>query len=201
MQGDDIRIIPSQENEIFVPSYDPNEVYDLPEGSGGPYLTFGVGYPVGPWLGFECDWDDFGIWAGPWHSGWGYRRDWNNGGHGWSRWHPNPGRAHALVRGYYHPGGNLPSPRGGAFASRPPARGPAPRSPAPGLEGRNDYRGYGGAAPRTPAPSSPVFGSYGRGTQTRDFSNRGKTSRQAPVRAASPGRSAPASREESRPRH
>jgi hypothetical protein len=189
VEGDDIRIIPAQPETIYVPEYDPSVVYDAPEGYAGPYLTFGVGYPVGAWLGFECNWDDYGIWVGPWHPGWAYRRDWRDPHFGGARWHPDPRAGHALVRNYYRPGGNLPSPRVMAGA-RGPARAAGPRpGPAPRAQAsRPDYRGYGGGAPRpsTPAPRGQLFGGYNRGTQARDFSNRGQTSRQAPVRRAAP---------------
>src|SRR5580658_9962393 len=118
-EGDDIRIVPTQQDMIYVPQYDADDVYDVPSGDDGPFISFGIGYPVGPWLGFECDWDDFGIWVGPYQPGWGYRRDWRNAGYGGSRWHPNPASGHALVRNFYHPGGNIPSPRAIAGARGP----------------------------------------------------------------------------------
>src|SRR5580658_1319014 len=70
MDGDDIRIVPAQDNTIYVPEYDPSVVYDVPEGDEGPYVTFDAGYPVGAWLGFDLDWDNFGVWYGPWRPGW-----------------------------------------------------------------------------------------------------------------------------------
>lgn len=214
-EGDNIRIIPAQDNVLYVPSYDPEEVYDAPEGAMGDYLTFDVGYPVGPWLGFECDWDDFGIWVAPWHSGWGYRRDWNDPHFGGKRWHPDADRGHELVRNFYNPREALPrpgriaqgnvhsqvAPRGQAPA--PGREAPAPRreTPAPGY---SETRGYppATARPASPAPSSPVLGGYERGSQTRDYSSRGQTSRQAPVAHASssphsePSRSSAPSRSE-----
>jgi hypothetical protein len=207
VEDDDIRIIPTQQDTIYVPEYDPDVVYDVPEGYAGPFITFGVGFPVGPWLGFECNWDSFGIWVGPWRPGWAYRRDWNDPHFGGRRFHPDPRVGHELVRNFYRPGGNLPAPR--LIAG---ARGPAPRetnagfrpgaapAPRPRLdETRPDYRGYGGgvARPSTPAPRGDLFGGYNRGTQARDFSDRGHASRQAPVRSApaprtsAPSRSAP----------
>jgi hypothetical protein len=200
MDGDDIRIVPAEDNTIYVPEYDPDVVYDVPEGDAGPYISFGVGYPVGDWLGYQLNWDTFGVWYGPWRPGWAYRHDWNGG----RRWQPDPRRGHALVRNYYRPGGNLPAPR--VIAG---TRGPVLRqqgstfrsSPAPAVQARQDFRGYGAtgygaAAPRpsSHAPSGALFGGYNRGTQARDFSTRGQTSRQAPVRGASPGRSAAPSR-------
>ena len=206
VEGDDIRIVPAQQDTIYVPQYDPGVVYDVPEGDEGPFITFGVGYPVGAWLGYQCDWDSFGIWVGPWRPGWGYRRDWSGGG----RWQPDARAGHALVRGYYRPGGNVPAPR--ALAG---ARGPVLRqqgaafhaSPAPAVQARPDYRGYAGnanasagmARPATPAPTGALFGGYARGTQARDFSTRGQASRQAPVRGAAAPRAAAPARSEASP--
>jgi hypothetical protein len=203
MEGDDIRIIPAQPDEIYVPQYDPDVMYDVPEGYAGPFMTFGPGYPAGIWLGYECNWDDFGVWVGPWRSGWGYRRDWNDSRSGGGRWHPDPRRGHDLVRDHFRPGGNLPAPRPFAGA-RSPSRGvnPGIRPSVVQAQSRPDYRGYGGGAivrPSSPAPSGSVFGGYSRGTQARDNSARGHASRQAPVRSgapaghAAPSRSAPPS--------
>jgi hypothetical protein len=195
VEDDDIRIVPAQDDTMYVPQYDPDDVYDVPEGYSGPFVTFGVGYPVGPWLGFECDWDDFGIWAGPWQRGWAYRREWRNPGFGGGRWHPDPRSAHVLVRNFYHPGAGLPGPRLIAGAHAGPRAGAfaANRGAVTITHSAPDYRGYGGMPPRpsSPAPAGALFGGYDRGVQTRDFSNRGRESRQAPVRSAPPQRSAP----------
>lgn len=199
IEGDDIRIVPTNPDQIYPPQYDSDVVYDVPDGYSGPFLTFGVGYPVGPWLGFECDWDDFGIWAGPWHPGWGYRRDWRDPHWGGSRWRIDPARGHALVRNFYRPGGGFAAPRPMAGARGPAGRpgevrGGGGRGSVTITHSAPDYRGY--AAPRTAEPShaSPLFGGYSRGTQARDYSNRGHASRQAPVRRAAPAARAPSAR-------
>jgi hypothetical protein len=190
-QGDDIRIVPAQADELYAPEYDPDIVYDVPEGYTGPFLTFGVGYPVGAWLGFE------------WHPGWGYRRDWRDAHDGGRQWRPDPRRGHELVRDHFRPAGNPPAPRlvAGARgparaagpAARPESRPAAAQSRPAAVQSRPDYRGYAPMArPSTPAPSSPLFGGYTRGTQARDNSARGSSSRQAPVRSIAPARSAPA---------
>jgi len=197
-EGDDIRIVPAQADELYAPQYDPDVVYDVPEGYAGPFLTFGVGYPVGAWLGFECDWDDFGVWAGPWHPGWAYRRDWRDARGGGRQWRPDPRRGHELVRDHFRPSGNPPAPRLNAGARGQarlagPGTGPQARRVAAPSPSRPDFRGYAPVArPATPAPGSPVFGGYTRGTQARDNSARGNSSRQAPVRSIAPARSAPA---------
>jgi hypothetical protein len=208
VEGDDIRIIPAQPDTIYVPEYDSSVVYDTPIGYSGPFITFGVGYPAGVWLGYQLDWDDFGIWVGPWSRGWGYNREWRrpgSGGGSWRAWRPDPRHSRELIRNSYRPEARLPSPgvingyRGPALrpgtaphpvASRAPTRAPS----------RPDYRGRPAVMPRSPspAPSSSLFGGYGRGAQTREFSGRGQRSRSAPVRAmpsrgAAPSRAAPPS--------
>lgn len=196
--GDNIRIVPAQPNTIYVPEYDPAVVYEAPAGYDGPLVTFGVGFPVGAWLGYECDWDDFGIWVGPWSPGWAYRREWQHpgfGGNSWRAWRPDPNRSREVVRNFYRPEGRLPNP--GIIAGyRGPVRRPgeAPQPMVSRAPSRPDYRGREVVTPRpsSPAPSSNLFGSYNRGTQTRDFSNRGQRSRSAPVRTMSPSRAAPA---------
>jgi hypothetical protein len=198
MEGDDIRIVPAQPNVIYVPAYDPAIVYETP-GYAGPFLTFGMGYPVGAWLSYQCDWDDFGIWLGPWSPGWAYNRGWRNPGSGrnlWRAWQPDPRRSRAMVRSFYRPEGRLPSPRVVA-AYRAPVRQPglASRPAVSRAPSRPDYRGRAVAVPRpvSPAPSSPFTSGYNRGTQTRDFSTRGQVSRSAPVRMpSSPRAAAPA---------
>jgi hypothetical protein len=209
MEGDDIRIVPVQADTIYVPEYDPAIVYETPVGYAGPFITFGMGYPAGAWLGYECDWDDFGIWFGPWAPGWAYGRQWRHpgsGAHAWRTWQPDPQRSRIVVSNFYRPQGRLPTP-GVISGYRGPANRPAAaaRSAVSRAPSRPDYRGRTIEAPRpaTPAPSSQLFGGYNRGTQTRDFSNRGQTSRSAPVRAPSPPRAAAPSHapEDKRERH
>src|SRR5688572_6112581 len=85
-----IRIVPAQPNTIYVPQYDPEVVFvDAPVYPAypsyayspcyytSPYLTFGVGVPVGSWLAYDCDWHRHSIWMGNRH------RHWK--GHDWHR--------------------------------------------------------------------------------------------------------------------
>jgi len=200
LEGDAIRIVPAKPDTIYVPEYDPAIVYETPVGYDGPFIAFGLGFPVGAWLGYECDWDDFGIWVGPWSRGWAYRREWRQpglGGNSWRAWQPDPRRSREVIHNFYRPEGRLPSPRVIA-GYRAPVRRPTetPHVAMPRAPAGPDYRGRAIAAPRpsSPAPSSPLFGGYNRGTQARDFSNRGQASRTAPVRALPPPRAAPPAR-------
>ncbi|HEY1793085.1 MAG TPA: DUF3300 domain-containing protein [Opitutaceae bacterium] len=198
VEGDDIRIVPAEDNTIYVPEYDPDDVYDAPSGDEGPLVTFDAGYPVGAWLGYECDWDDFGIWVGAWQPGWAYRRDWRDPRGGGARWHPDARAGHSLVRAYFRPSASIPAPHviaGARVAAHGrPAPQRAPARAAPGPAPRPVYRGYGDASkPSGPAPAPSLYGGYGRGTQARDYSARGRASRGAPVRSSAPRASAPRS--------
>jgi hypothetical protein len=42
-----------------------------------PALTFGVGFAVGSWLNYDCDWPRRRVCVGDWHPGW--KHDWNPG--------------------------------------------------------------------------------------------------------------------------
>jgi len=53
--GDEIEIVPADPAVMYVPYYQPNQVYDDPA-DGGSYLTYGIGYPIGPWLDYDFDW-------------------------------------------------------------------------------------------------------------------------------------------------
>jgi hypothetical protein len=94
----DIRIVPAEPEVIYVPQYDPEVVfvesggpypygsYDYgeygyyPYGSyGAPYwgsaITFGIGFAVGPWLNYDCDWPRRKVCVGNWNPRW--RDDWD----------------------------------------------------------------------------------------------------------------------------
>ncbi len=56
--GEEIRITPAQSEVVYIPRYDPAVVYvdraDL--FSYGPLITFGIGFPLGYWAAYDCDW-------------------------------------------------------------------------------------------------------------------------------------------------
>jgi hypothetical protein len=182
-----ISIVPAQPEIIYVPEYDPDAVYV----EGGPPLAYGPGCQVGAWLGYECDWVGFGIRVGVWHPGWDWRRPHFTGDAG-RQWRPDPRREHELHRdiGWGRP--NIPSPRPMAGAPAVAHRPGQNFSPAVTREySQPNIRGWDatprpeanqGRAPAEPKPSAPqgaLFGSYGRGSTTLDFSNRGQESRQS----------------------
>jgi hypothetical protein len=71
-----IRIVPAEPDVIYVPQYDPEVVYVQPyEPYLGPALTFGIGFAVGSWLNYDCDWPRRKVCVGDWNPRW--RDDWN----------------------------------------------------------------------------------------------------------------------------
>ncbi len=65
--GGDIQIVPANPDQIYVPDYDAQAIYDANLGS----ITFGNGYPEGFWLDNSFDWHHRWIAGGNgWHHGW-----------------------------------------------------------------------------------------------------------------------------------
>ncbi|HEY8899007.1 MAG TPA: DUF3300 domain-containing protein [Chthoniobacterales bacterium] len=78
-----IRIVPAEPEVIYVPQYDPEVVYVEREPDYiGPVIGFGVGFAVGSWLNYDCDWGRRDVYYGD------YRRDWYRDG-GWDRGNNN----------------------------------------------------------------------------------------------------------------
>ena len=55
--GGDIEIDPADDQDMYVPVYQPDQVYD-DSSNGTPFITFDAGYPIGDWLDNDFDWDD-----------------------------------------------------------------------------------------------------------------------------------------------
>ena len=69
-QGSTVVIQPADPQVVYVPDYDPNLIYGYPVGywpgfypwwGGGPYLSFGVGFGIGPFFGFGWGWGGWGF--------------------------------------------------------------------------------------------------------------------------------------------
>lgn len=74
-EEDCIRIVPAEPELIYVPRYDPDVVYVRPYAPNiGPALTFGVGFAVGSWLNYDCDWPRRRVCVGDWDPRW--KHDW-----------------------------------------------------------------------------------------------------------------------------
>jgi hypothetical protein len=156
-KGSDIDIEPADPDVVYVPEYDPELVYGYPVGLwpgfypwwgfGGPYISFGIGFPIAPFFGFGWGW---GGWGFDWHGG--YLR---YGGH------PYAFHSHAFYdrNAYFH--GNY---RGFAPNGRAGARGFAGND-----RGFGGGRGFAGGHPG-------AFGGVTRGGESRGFSARGQSS-------------------------
>ena len=93
-ERDCIRIVPAEPDLIYVPQYDPEVVYAQPyEPYLGPALSFGIGFAVGSWLNYDCDWPRRKICVGDWNPRW--RDDWDPGWKG--NWKRNRGGEYAVV--------------------------------------------------------------------------------------------------------
>ena len=58
-ENDTYEIVPTQTQIIYVPVYDPYIVYTQPIfniGFSSRYWSYGVGFPIGSWLSYDCDW-------------------------------------------------------------------------------------------------------------------------------------------------
>ena len=53
--GGDIEIVPADPQVIYVPVYQPDQVY-YDAAYGPPFITFGIGWPIGAWLDYDCNW-------------------------------------------------------------------------------------------------------------------------------------------------
>jgi hypothetical protein len=83
-QGPNVDIQPADPDVVYVPSYNPAYVYGYPVGLwpgfspwwglGGPYISFGFGFPISPFFGFGWGWHGWGI-------GWGFHGGIFFGGH------------------------------------------------------------------------------------------------------------------------
>jgi len=76
-QGSDVVIQPVNPDTVYVPDYDPELAYGYPVGlwpgfypwwgAENPYLSFGIGYGIGPFFGYGWGWNGWGL-------------DWRHGG-------------------------------------------------------------------------------------------------------------------------
>lgn len=155
VQDGHILILPAQPDLIYVPRYDPAIIY-LPRAPGyysGTWIRFGMGFGVGWWLGYHCDWGHHTIWFDQHRRDhWRDRRDWNHHdriprpGHtppeGWQPWKPRTDRDHHRPDRGRPDVPRHPAPRPRPFAGTPsfPPRHPNMESP----------REHHEPAPRTP---------------------------------------------------
>lgn len=171
MEGQDICIVPAQPDVIYVPRYDPAVVYVQTTYYTDPFLTFGVGFAVGSWLYYDCDWGHRVIWVGPrsprggWRPPTGYPRPHYASNPDWRYWRPSPGARFNRPNYYYHPRQDIVRPRPYTGASPRPSwpRGAgAPGNPnGPGRPGRDGPDNHTGG----PARPWPRLTNEGQGTK------------------------------------
>jgi hypothetical protein len=90
-----IDILPTDPDIIYVPTYSPDTVY-YQSGYGTPFITFGIGFPIGLWLNCDFDWHhrNLIVWnhdhprpTNWWHERPSQRDDWLK--HQATVWHPD----------------------------------------------------------------------------------------------------------------
>lgn len=70
--GSNIVIVPAQPRIIYVPTYDPSVIFFRHIGYLGAwpaYWSFGIGFPIGGWLTYDCDWYNYAVYYDGWMGG------------------------------------------------------------------------------------------------------------------------------------
>ncbi len=162
-QGPQVVIQPANPEVVYVPEYNPDLIYGYPVGVwpgfypwwgvGGPYLSFGVGFGIGPFFGYGWGWHGWGF---DW-----YHRGLLYGGRPYGFRSRSFYDRNAYFRGNYR--GYAPYGRGDRFARgySAPGRAGGYRAPA--------ARAYSGTR-------SGALGGYSRGGEARGYSSRGRSS-------------------------
>jgi hypothetical protein len=165
----DVEIAPTNPEIVYVPEYDPWDVYGYPIAAwpgwypypgiwfDGPYLSWGLGFNIGFFGGFGWGW---GHWGFDWRGGYAMY---------------NHGRYYSQSRTFYNR--NNFYARGGAGA-----RGGVADRPGGYAGGARAFNGdnraaRGYAPPRGQTGTrSGAFSGYGQGGQARSYSSRGQSS-------------------------
>jgi hypothetical protein len=194
-------IVPANPDVIYVPSYQPDQVYYQAYG-GTPFINFGFGFAIGGWLDGDFDWRNHDLHR--WDQGHPRPVNWWHeppGQRNWGRapvWHPE-NRPYAVQvnrgdrgyspadRGYNHPEQRPVAVTVGhpGFDSTMPRREPMPsaRPEAPAYHAapvQHEAPVYREAPPRSP------FVGIQSAPETRASSDRGHQSMQGGGHAAAP---------------
>jgi hypothetical protein len=193
--GSDLEIVPADPQVIYVPVYQPDQVYyDTPYGA--PFISFGIGWPFGLWMDYDCDWGAGNLifWgngysrpANWWHES-SRQRDMGHTGVWRADYHPGAVAFNRGDRGY---GGSAISRLVSPSVIRQGLARPAPQ---------NIEHSTGIYRP-TPAPdehaagfnrpeSNGAFIGVQSSSDTRNYSNRGQQSMQSFTRSAPDSRPA-----------
>lgn len=154
----EIEILPINPDDVYVPEYQPDQVY-YEQPYGLPFITFSIGYPIGPWLCCDFDWRNHHLFF-------------------WNRDHPVP-------NGWWHqrPNWNAASVAGNATVWNPSVHSAGRVSFHGGDRGWTPTANRGWTAPavsRPPAapeqfqrPQNNAFIGIGNAPETRAYSERG----------------------------
>ena len=194
--GSDIEIVPADPQVIYVPVYQPDQVYyDAPYGA--PFITFGIGWPFGLWMDYDCNWGAGNLifWgrgysrpANWWHES-SRQRDMGHTGVWRSDYHPGAVAANRGDRGY---GGNTLSHAATPAAIRQQLAHPAAEQAEHSVSGsRSAAAPVERAAPISRPESNGAFIGIQNSQETRSFSNRGQQSMQSVTHSAPVSRPAP----------
>ncbi len=201
--GGQIEIEPSNPDVVYVPVYDPEMIYGYPVGMwpgfmpwwtvGTPYLSFGMGFGIGPFGGYGWGWRHWGCGWGPGGGGlmFDHARYFGQSHafydhHAFSRGNYSgmgggPGTQHGFVGG-----GHLQTFNGGNRGQGINAGGRSLGVNRPGVfsggrvqtfnGGNRNLRGFGGNAPSVRSNGFGGFGGFNHGGTVNTFSNRGFSS-------------------------
>jgi hypothetical protein len=206
--GGYIEIVPADPQVIYVPVYQPDQVYYQTD-YGPPFITFGIGWPIGLWLNCDFDWGHHNliVWGHdhPRPSNWWRESSrQRNTGHTtvWrSNNHPGAVAGNRGDRGYDVPH-NQPvvatvgrSVSDSAAARRTPA--PAARPEAPATRASTPIARPASVSVQHYAPvsrpeSSGAFTGIQSSRDTRTYSDRGQQSMQAVTHSEPVSRPEPA---------
>ena len=194
--GSDLEIVPADPQVIYVPVYQPDQVYYDAAG-GSPFITFGIGWPFGAWMGYDCDWgnghlifwgDGYGRPANWWRES-SRRRDTSHAGVWRANSHPGAVAANRGDRGY---GGNTFSRAATPAAIRQELAHPAARQgERPATVSRSEPAPAERSASANRPESNGAFIGVQSSQDTRNYSNRGQQSIQAVTHSAPVSRPAP----------
>jgi hypothetical protein len=222
--GGNIEIVPADPQVIYVPVYQPDQVY-YQNGYGSPFITFGIGFPIGLWLDYDFDWgnNNLIVWGygHPRPSNWWHessrQRDTGHAAVWRSNNHPGAVGANRGDRGY-----DVPQYRSGAAAAgrsrydstaglrtqAPAARMETPATRAALPVARPEVQADRASTPVARPSQAPVQHSQPVSRQesggafigiqssqdARNYSNRGQQSMQAATHSAPVSHSAPVTR-------
>jgi uncharacterized membrane protein YgcG len=179
-QGSTVIIQPANPQVVYVPEYDPEYVYGYPVpfwpgfypwwGVTGPFISFSIGFGIGPFFGFGWGWPAWGF-----HWGFGGGLFFGGGRYMFHShaFYDRNAYFHGNFRGYAPFGRGDRGLRG--FAPRE-GRSFAPGARAGGRAAPSARPGTRSVAPSARSGRTGAFGGITRGGDARTFSSRGQSS-------------------------